>query len=590
VEPDDEGDPRGHHLDDRDQRLRSDTIEYREGLAQTSESELREHFLQEGRLSSTAVEKTWEGRVLSRRPIKLARVTDEDIPMAAALKTFAQDVEQRRKACFLHASDLIRAAEQLQAENLPHISYHLATLALEEIGKAELIVMQGLSIARGEEASWISRYLESHTKKLFITFLGPQFGRSPITGDRLRELEAAAVAAHSLRLKGLYVDASDEQAPPPRAAITPENAKTTIHFAKATLHLAQHRRFEPLSDEEEENVLWFFEAVEDPEKRKLILGGPSLRKMAEVENGQAWIRWVREQFDQAEQEGIARVQQELARPIPGDDEAFSEKWRIQVRIFSDSHSIRAKVLQEWSQQITWFKLIYVQKKNQFIAEITLPKKVHIAALYDAGFSAVQDFVLALNIGSAGFFWWYLPEYTSRFYESAKDLESGTNVVVERTPKLRVDWKGGVLDQRILHNVKACFAALASGDFPKQNSPFGLYFSGLALLAKNDVLLRLEATTYEQFFRALQLGMQSFGDWNMEEPFKESFGRMFGQLLGENPGDEWVDWGEAILGGHPPENITLSEVAGMKVLCDLYFRHALERDLRRRSGESYEESD
>lgn len=97
--------------------------------------------------------------------------------MSGAPRLIPEEVEQLRRACFAHARDLIQAAELLQHNQLPHLSYHLATLALEEVGKAELIVMQAISRARGEEAAWISRQLESHTKKLFIALLGPQFGK-----------------------------------------------------------------------------------------------------------------------------------------------------------------------------------------------------------------------------------------------------------------------------------------------------------------------------------------------------------------------------------------------------------------------------
>lgn len=392
-----------------------------------------------------------------------------------------------------------------------------------------------------------------------------------------------ASEAHAQRLRGLYVDASDELAPAPRATITPDQAESSIRLADATLSLAELHRFEPLSDEEEGNMLWFFEAVDDPEKRKLVLGGPSLRKMAELHGGRAWIGWVREQFDHAEEEGRALAEQEIARSVGGGDDEVKEKWKLQVRIFSDSHSVRAKALQGWNESIDWLKLIYAQKKNQFLVEITFPRRMHIGTLYDAGFSVMQDFVLALNIGTGGFFWWYLPEYISKYYQSARDLESGSQVAVELTPQLRVDWGSRALDQQELRRVKMCFAALVPGRYPRKDSPFAYYLTGLALLAKNDVLLRLEPTIYEQFYRALCLGLQRFGDCGPDESIPAVFDRVFVDLLGEHPGTQWVEWGESLLNRQEVEKLTLAEAGMMKALCDVYFQKVLAQSLRSRAS-------
>ena len=44
------------------------------------------------------------------------------------------------EACFRNARDLLRAAKRLlEDEKLPNISFHLAVLALEEVGKAVML-------------------------------------------------------------------------------------------------------------------------------------------------------------------------------------------------------------------------------------------------------------------------------------------------------------------------------------------------------------------------------------------------------------------------------------------------------------------
>ena len=48
--------------------------------------------------------------------------------------------------------------------------YHLATLSLEELGKAQLIGMR--SFAKDDADSWYGKQFEDHIKKLFSGNLG----------------------------------------------------------------------------------------------------------------------------------------------------------------------------------------------------------------------------------------------------------------------------------------------------------------------------------------------------------------------------------------------------------------------------------
>ena len=80
-------------------------------------------------------------------------------------------VKRTIDACLSHASDLVRAAKGvLNEERLPNIAYHLAALALEEIGKADLIAMQHGYYFGDRAISWPLRHAEDHVKKLFWHF------------------------------------------------------------------------------------------------------------------------------------------------------------------------------------------------------------------------------------------------------------------------------------------------------------------------------------------------------------------------------------------------------------------------------------
>ena len=83
-----------------------------------------------------------------------------------------EDVDALSRASLDHAHDLLRGAQKLLAEGLPHLAFHLATLALEETGKAELIVIGHLAGMR-EDATWPIKHANDHIKKLFWAIWGP---------------------------------------------------------------------------------------------------------------------------------------------------------------------------------------------------------------------------------------------------------------------------------------------------------------------------------------------------------------------------------------------------------------------------------
>jgi AbiV family abortive infection protein len=69
------------------------------------------------------------------------------------------------KACIANADQLLSAAKEIRKPRRNHIAYHLAALALEEIGKATMITMGSLTpepmLADDEHRSPAECYRES---------------------------------------------------------------------------------------------------------------------------------------------------------------------------------------------------------------------------------------------------------------------------------------------------------------------------------------------------------------------------------------------------------------------------------------------
>jgi AbiV family abortive infection protein len=85
------------------------------------------------------------------------------------------------KACIDHARALLDSARAVQAANYPNVAYHLAALALEEIGRRELIGVQSLAARRPDPPAWTAKHTQDHIKNLFWCFFGGAFAYQRLT-------------------------------------------------------------------------------------------------------------------------------------------------------------------------------------------------------------------------------------------------------------------------------------------------------------------------------------------------------------------------------------------------------------------------
>lgn len=75
-----------------------------------------------------------------------------------------EEIEPILNACLLNAERLLSSAKAVMAPGQYHVAYHLAALAMEEIGKAGLIFIESMDLKDEpeEEESRLSRWMEDH--------------------------------------------------------------------------------------------------------------------------------------------------------------------------------------------------------------------------------------------------------------------------------------------------------------------------------------------------------------------------------------------------------------------------------------------
>lgn len=505
---------------------------------------------------------------------------------SSSLVNFEQ-MSSARSACLNHAEDLLiaaRALQNLEQKNLPHIAYHLATLALEEIGKAGLLVVAKMSTSSEASTQRLQKSVIDHVKKLFWAFLGGSFGTQVITNELIKSFEGIATRIHEKRLQGLYVDGVGDDISVPSKTVTSEDADHLIALAFSRLQMEKVIPLSKLSEEAAILLSWFAEKAEDPEKRRAFFSRASMTKLVEKKTVSAWISWLKEQDDEEQRHFVKLAEKEINRLQPHGSVADELKWKLKIRLFSGSHSIRSKALSMWNESSERIKLHAVDGKkhrNELLVEFRMPKRILINQVWLYGWYMARHFVTALNIGSLGYFWWHLPQQVSRYYESLVDLDENAEVRLDRSPVLKLNWGNKVLTEKDLANTSLCFAAIPTSN-GYEMEPFNYYIGGLTFLGINDIHWQCEANAFINFYKSLKSAMKLYGEYQSETDFLACFKGYFRDMTSSVADDiqELYELGEALANGaQQDKTITLEEVGKIKIFSDAYFLQTFRKQIQ-----------
>lgn len=486
------------------------------------------------------------------------------------------DLVASHYACIAHAKNLIASARAVLAIGQPHIAYHLAVIALEELGRGELIGVQSIAAERPDANNKWDKHIQSHVQKLFWCFLGPSFYQQELTQEALESMTKFAQELHSKRLQALYVDKASETLNIPSEVISQDECERIISLAEARLGIAESEkpRTEPIAEEDKATQRWFLDTSSQPDKSKVFFSKASLNKLHELKNAKKWICWLKSEFDRTEAENLALAQAELARSENLPTKSTKDKWRIRFRIFSASHSIRPKALTEWNEKVKWIKLTPVaQQKNQLIVELILGDNIPIEGLWNFAWGVARQFFAALNIGTMGFWWWRMPEQIDKYYERIDDLENGHQLELKRNPSLKIDWGANrVLTAEDLALVSQCLIALPGPGNVERHTPYNYYIGGITFLSLNDIHWQCEINIFRNFFECLRSLMKESGEWNGKAEFIGTFANFVHERIPQ-PDEDYARLlriASAIDGKNTEGvEVTLRDASFMKLFCDGY---------------------
>jgi AbiV family abortive infection protein len=114
------------------------------------------------------------------------------------------------RKCLDNVEALLDSAKDSRAKKRNHIAFHLAVLALEEIGKAAMLLGHRAYPHVVEDAeldeSKLSDQVADHRKKLFWAMLTPNFNGGVFTPEDFIELKEIANDIHFRRIASLYAN------------------------------------------------------------------------------------------------------------------------------------------------------------------------------------------------------------------------------------------------------------------------------------------------------------------------------------------------------------------------------------------------
>jgi AbiV family abortive infection protein len=409
----------------------------------------------------------------------------------------------------------------------PNLSYHLALLALEEIGKAGLIAGQA-AVGSARDSAWLDRWLSSHSRKLLWALWAP-FGK--IDPADFADAKILAERLHARRLAGLYVDPS-AVGPLPREAVLLDEAQSVIDLARTLLRAEPDQPREAEADARPTAILeWFLQTLDDPEGMRQLFSPPFLAKYEELGDAARWAEWAKGEFERFAAEADAALRREFARQ-PGKGE--QPKWQVRTRVYTVSHALRRKVLNYWNDRIDIAKLLYSGKRDEFILELRFTDAVILPDLYGRALAMTKMFLAFLSIGSAGYFWFEKPDFVKRVFEGVKDLNQ-PRIKLEIGPQLSF-WDSGravaLTEQHLQYSIECMSTFIPMGE--KAAEPiFWPYFQGIALIAKSDVHISTEESAKAAFITSLRAALVHYGAWDGEEAsFRDALDRAFQPIITE----------------------------------------------------------
>jgi len=298
------------------------------------------------------------------------------------------------------------------------------------------------------------------------------------------------------------------------------------------------------------------------------------------------MTWLHEEVSTAEAKTKEMMEKEINRLAPTGALANKPKWRLKIKLHTLSHSIRHKELNAWNEQVKWVKLYPTTDKSELLVEFLLPAKIPVNELWQNGIQMCSMFAVSLNIATVGYFWWYLPEFVSTYYEEMVDLETKARLEVGYKEPVMMNWKRTTLKASQLQTAGMILTHLMMWATKEQSLAYSRYMQAIALLSKNDVFGDFSGQALVHFAYAFRMALESYGDWDgVPENFEQAKVAVVENIWKQpeilTEFKALMDSADALEKKQPPSRpINLEETMKLKALCDVYLVSRAQREVQK----------
>jgi AbiV family abortive infection protein len=490
------------------------------------------------------------------------------------------------RKCLDNAEASLETAKDCRAKNRNNIAFHLAVLALEEVGKASMLLAEAVypQIVQDDDSgeSKLSDDLGDHRKKLFWAMLTPGIDAGIISPKDFTRLKEVANDIHLRRITTLYANTNQAV---PQAEIGDFELADIIGLTESRLNLEKLKKIRQL--DEQQMLDWFIKSLSDPQMQRFILSEQSRHKLAALTgDSRKWMTWLHEEVSTADAKTKELMEKEINRLAPTGVLANKPKWRLKIKLLTLSHSIRHKELNTWNDRVKWIKLHPTTDKTELLAEFLLPAKIPVTELWQTGIQMCSMFAVSLNIATVGYFWWYLPEFVSTFYEEMIDLETKTRLGVDYKSPVMMNWKRTALKASQLNVAGMIMTYLTMWATPEQSLAYSRYMHGIAQLSKNDVFGDFTGQAFVDFAYTFRMALRGYGDWDgVPENFEQAAVSVLEKLWDKT---EIIAEFKALMDAadalekkqQPSRPINLENALMLKAFCDAYLASRAQREVHK----------
>ena len=472
------------------------------------------------------------------------------------------------RACLSHAKDLLDTASVILPA-APHLAFHFAVLALEELGKKTICEINMMARLRGDVAPVSSSQLDDHVAKLYWAFFGPSILTMKIDAAKIDSFRHAARGIHKTRMLGLYVEMETNPFRHPRNAISLRKSTDFLSFAQLTYDFEIAQVSAPRSERGYELASWLLAAGADPDRRGFVFREESLAKLREFCNYSLWIEWLQEEEKREQRSFNEFVRIDLEQSAVKLDDG-TPRWEVKCRFYGNDLQFQGKAVKKWNAELPWARIELTGKTKQEIhLTLTHSDRVPAGNVYVASQVLAERILLALNIGGLAFCWWDKIQLTRRFYESCVDLDSRRPILFSEVPAKEVEWGILAMTEDTIRGPLSLAVQLPFPSEGKQYEPFALYLEGLSFYATVNTVRRHEYYAFRAFYEAYWLAVSRFlgvGSTRTLDGFRSGLPPQFQAMDGFR---ELFERGEQVT-SDPLHGryLTLADVASIKRSFDL----------------------